>query len=81
MKVVSNINILTYCLKCKINTKNIDSKMLKTKNGRLAVSSKCAVCGSSKSRLLKEQEAKGLLSNLAIKTPLNKISLYGDLLF
>ena len=81
MKVVSNINILTYCLKCKINTKNIDSKMLKTKNGRLAVSSKCALCGSSKSRFLKEQEAKGLLSNLAIKTPLNKISLYGDLLF
>ena len=81
MKVVSNINILTYCLKCKINTKNIDSKMLKTKNGRLAVSSKCAVCGSSKSRFLKEQEAKGLLSNLAIETRLNKISLYGDLLF
>ena len=35
--------------------------------------SKCAVCGIKKSRLVKEQEARGLLSNLGIKTPLNKI--------
>ena len=35
--------------------------------------SKCAVCGIKKPRLVKEQEAKGLLSNLGIKTPLNKI--------
>ena len=31
--------MLTYCLKCKRNTKNIDSKMLETKNGRLVLSS------------------------------------------
>ena len=35
--------------------------------------SKCAVCRIKKSRLVKEQEARGLLSNLGIKTPLNKI--------
>ena len=38
--------MLTYCLKCKRNTKNIDAKMTKTKNVRLKLSSKCAVCGS-----------------------------------
>ena len=65
----------TYCLKCRKNTNNKDAKMIKTKNGRLALSSKCIVCGSKKSRFMKEQEAKGLLSNLGIKTPLNKISL------
>ena len=69
--------MLTYCLKCKEEekTKTKDAKMIKTKNGRLALSSKCAVCGSKKSRFIKEQEAEGLLSNLGIKTPRNKIPL------
>ena len=67
--------MLTYCLKCRKNTKNIDAKMIKAKNGRLALSSKCAVCGRKKSRYMKEQEAKRLLSNLGIKTTLNKIPL------
>ena len=67
--------MLTYCLKCKKNTKSRDAKMTKIKNGRLALSSKCVVCGSKKSRFMKEQEAEGLLSNLGIKTPLNKIPL------
>ena len=65
--------MLTYCLKCKENTKNVDTKMKKTKNGRLMLLSKCAVCGSKKSRFIKEQKAKGLLSSLGIRTPLNKI--------
>ena len=43
--------------------------------------SKCAICGSKKSIFTKEQEAKGLLSNLGIKTPLSKIPLLGDILF
>ena len=73
--------MLTYCLKCRKNTKNKDAKMVKTKNGRLALSSKCAACGSKKSRFLKEQEAEGILSNLGIKTSLSKIPLLGDLLF
>ena len=45
------------------------------------LSSKCAVCGSKKSRFVKEQKARGLLSNLGIKTPLNKVPLLGDILF
>ena len=35
----------------------------------------CAIYGSKKSRFIKEQQAKGLLSNLGIKTPLNKVPL------
>ena len=49
--------------------------MMKTKNGRFVLSSKCAICGSKKSKFMKEQEAKGLLSNLGIRTPLSKIPL------
>ena len=67
--------MLTYCLKCKKNTKNIDAKMMKTKNGRFMLSSKCAVCGKKNSKFLKEQEAEELLSNLGIKTPLSEILL------
>ena len=37
--------------------------------------SKCAICGSKKSKFIKEQQAKGLLSNLGLRTPLNKISV------
>ena len=65
----------TYCLKWKTNTSNIDPKMFKTKNNRLLMQSKCSVCGTKKSRFVKEQDAKGLLSNLGIKTPLSKIPL------
>ena len=43
--------------------------------------SKCAICGSKKSKFFKEQQAKGLLSNLGIRTPLSKIPLLGDILF
>ena len=71
----------TYCLKCKKNTENVNSKFLKTKNGRAMLLSKCAVCSSTKSRFMKEQEAKGLSSSLGLKTPLNKIRLLGDVLF
>ena len=65
----------TYCLKCKTNTDNIDPKMFRTKNNRLLMKSNCSVCGTKKSRFVKEQDAKGLLSNLGIKTPLSKIPL------
>ena len=49
--------------------------MIKTKNCRLALSSERVAYGSRKSRFMKEREAKGLLNNLGIKTPLNKIPL------
>ena len=73
--------MLTYCVKCRKNTKNVNSKISKTKNNRLIMQSKCDACGIKKSRFVKEQEAKGLLSNLGIKTPLKKIPLLGNILF
>ena len=72
--------MLTYFLKYKKDTESIDSKVLKTKNSR-PILSKCVVCGNKKSRFIKAQESKGLLSSLKIKTPLNKILLLGDILF
>ena len=60
-------------MKCRKNTENLVSKISKTKNGRLIMQSKCPVCGIKKSRFVKEQEAKGLLSNLETKTPLSQI--------
>ena len=65
----------TYCVKCRKDPENIDSKIVRTKNNRLVMQAKCSVCGIKKSRFVKEQEAKGLLSNLGIKTPLSKIPL------
>ena len=70
----------TYCVQCRKDTENIDPKMFKTKNNRLIMQSKCPVCGIKKSRFVKEQEAKHLLSNLGIKTPLSKIPLLDVLL-
>ena len=64
-----------YCVKCRKDTENIDPKMVDTKNNRLIVESKCSVCRIKKSRFVKEQETKGLLSNLRIKTLLSKITL------
>ena len=56
-------------MKCRKNTKNLSSKIFKTKNSRLIMESKCADCGIKKSRFVNEQEAQGLLSNLGIKRP------------
>ena len=43
--------------------------------------SKCAICGSRKSKFITKQEARGVLSKLGIKTPLSKIPVLGDILF
>ena len=65
----------TCCKKCRKDTESIDPKIVRTKNNRLVMQSKCSICGIKKSRFVKEQEVKGLLSNLGIKTPLSKIPL------
>ena len=69
-----------YCVKCRKDTENIDPKMVRTKNNRLIMQAKCAVWGIKKSRFVKEQEAKVLLSNLGIKKPMSKIPLLKHLL-
>ena len=69
--------MLSYCLKFKRNTESINPKVLKTTNGKEIILSKCAICGSKKSKFIKQQEAKELLSNLGLRTPLNKIPVLG----
>ena len=73
--------MLSYCSKCKKNTESINPKGSKTANGKTMILSKCAICSSKKLKFIKQQQTKGLLSNLGIRTPLNKIPLLGDILF
>ena len=71
----------SYCLGCRKDTENINPKVSKTSNGRTMLLSNCAICGSKKSRFIKNQEAKGLLSNLGIRTPLSKVPILDDIFF
>ena len=70
----------SYFLKCRKDTDNVNPKISKTSNGRTMVLSNCAICNSKKSRFIKNQEAKGLLSNLGIRTQLSKVPILGDIL-
>ena len=72
---------MPYCLKCKKDTESINPRVSAASNGRTMILSKCAICGSKKSKFIKNQEAKGLLSSLGIRTPLSKIPLLGDVMF
>ena len=65
----------------KKNTENINPKVSATSNGKTMILSNCAICGSKKSSFIKNQEAKGLLSKLGIKTPLSKVPILCDILF
>ena len=66
-EIISNsIKMKSYCLNCRKDTENINPRVSKTINGRTMVLSKCAICDSKKSRFIKNQEAKELLSNLGI---------------
>ena len=73
--------MLSYCLKCKKNSESINPKVSKTTNSKTMILSTCAICGGKKSIFIKEQQAKGLLSNLGLRTPLNKIPVLEDILF
>ena len=70
----------SYFLKCRKNTENINPRVSNTSNYKIMLKSKCAICGSKKSRSIKNQEARGILSNLGLRPPLNKIPLLGDIL-
>ena len=71
----------SYCLWYEKDTENIDQRVSNTRNGRTMISSKCAICGSKKSRFITNQKARRLLSNLGIRAPLSKVPLLGDILF
>ena len=55
--------MLSYSLKCKKNTESINLRVSKTTNNETMMLLKCAICDSKKSKFIKEQQAKGLLSN------------------
>ena len=64
----------SYCVKCRKQTKNINSKGFITKNEKYIVKSLCNICKSKKSKFVSKQDASGFLSNLFSKIPiLNKI--------
>ena len=63
------------------NIENIDPKTSSSRNGRAMILPQCAICGSKKSRFIKNQETKGLLSNLGLRTPLSKVPISGNILF
>ena len=71
----------SYCLKCKKDTENINDRVSNTSKGKTIILSKYAACDSKRSRFTRNQEAKGLLSNLDLKTPFSKAPLHGDTLF
>ena len=71
----------SYCLKCRKNTENINPKVSDTSNGKAMILSKCAICSNKKSRFIKNQQAKELLSNLGLKAPLSNVPILGDILF
>ena len=71
----------SYCLKCRKDTENINPRVSNTSNDRAMILSKCTICGSKKSRFIKDQEVKGLLSTLSVKKPLSKVPILGDILF
>ena len=71
----------SYYLKCKKDTENINPRVSNTSNGKTVLLLKCAKCGSKKSRFIKNYKAKGLLSNLGIRTPLSKVPILDDILF
>ena len=71
----------SHCLKCRKDTENINPKVSSTSNGKAMILSRCAICGSRKTRFIKNQEAKSLLSNLGIRTPLSKVPILGNVLF
>ena len=73
--------MLSYCLKCRKNTESKNPKVERTKNRRIVLLSKCVEFNSKRSKFLKEQEAKELLSSIGIRTPLSQIPLLGQLLF
>ena len=73
--------MLSYCLKCKKNTRNTNSVVSKTSNGKTMILSRSATSSTKKSQCIKEQEAKGLLSSLGIRAPLSKLPLFRDVSF
>ena len=61
----------TYCLSCKKDTKNIDSKVVKTKNNRKMVLSRCSICNNKKSTFI--SQGSGIFDSLIYNTRQNRM--------
>ena len=61
----------TYCLLCKKDMKNIDSKVIKTKNNRKMMLSSCSICNNKKSTFI--SQGSGLFDSLGVNAPQNRM--------
>ena len=61
----------TYCLSCKKDTKNIDSKVIKTKNNRKMMLSRCFICNNKKSTFI--SQGSGIFDSSIYNTRQNKM--------
>ena len=62
---------ITYCLSCKKDTRNINPKVIKTKNNKRVMSSKCSICNNKKSKFI--SQGSGLFDSLGLSTPQNRM--------
>ena len=62
---------ITYCLSCKKDTRNINPKIIKTKNNKRVKLSKCSICNNKKSTFI--SQGSGLFDSLGLQTPQNRI--------
>ena len=68
---MNNTRAITYCLSCKKNTKNIDIKVVKTKNNKQVIISRCSICNNKKSTFI--SQGSGLLDSLGLNAPQNRM--------
>ena len=73
--------MISYCLKYRKDTENINPRVSNTSNGKTMILSKCATWSSKKPRFIKNQEGKWLSSSLGLRAPLSKVPLLSDILF
>ena len=62
---------ITYCLSCKKDTRNIDPRIVKNKNNKRVMSSKCSICNNKKSVFI--SQGSGLFDSLGLNTPQNRM--------
>ena len=61
----------TSCLSCKKDTKNIDSKVIKTENNRKMMLSRCSICNNKKSTII--SEGSGIFDSLVYNANRDRI--------
>ena len=68
---MNNTRAITYCLSCKKDTRNIDPKVIKTKNNKQVITSRCSICNNKKSTFI--SQGSGLLDSLGLNTHQNRM--------